>query len=579
KEENKEENNVNVQQEDKKEEEAPEVRKMGSLEMPNLQKKENELKEQVEALVKRQEEKQKEEEEKKKKEEEAKEKERKKKSEFLKNMADLSGTYSDHKESILKISGSIKTVYTDVGKELYKQWFGGEESGREKAEKDELGEMLEGVKLEDSKKVENVFDVVEKTFEKVDNVLAKPGEILNRLSAEDFGIVGTIYTYADMGVGYLSQAKEVLDKYLVDSPEMLETVDGVIKNYLGGFISAKGIGEWYEDKIYGNINKAVKFVVDDRIPDNVKNAIKNICDKVGESKDTLELISKYIDPAVGIAVAFKGIYDNAKNLRDLKKNKNEAVEKRTEDQKKIEDTAKKRNKRQNEQVKKQEELNNALLMAANDTTQYIQYRQIMGNVKDVVEKVGNIITTYDKKFTVVGLGVDTAVTILQKGIDCASFIMHCLNDATMLKEWFNGAGRDIAERMEKGKETYEKRSGVKVGPSLEEQLVEKEEEKEAEQLQMLEGQIRKDGKQNVKQYGRSEVKFTRRAMGFESNEELNCYMALNMVHAMLFSASDYNTLESNKMLAKVTMTVLGLEDSIGKTDSDTAMKIYAKLRE
>ena len=48
---------------------------------------------------------------------------------------------------------------------------------------------------------------------------------------------------------------------------------------------------------------------------------------------------------------------------------------------------------------------------------------------------------------------------------------------------------------------------------------------------------------------------------------------------MLFSASDYNVLEEPKIMARVTMTVLGLEDSIGKTDSETAMKIYTKLRQ
>ncbi len=48
---------------------------------------------------------------------------------------------------------------------------------------------------------------------------------------------------------------------------------------------------------------------------------------------------------------------------------------------------------------------------------------------------------------------------------------------------------------------------------------------------------------------------------------------------MLFSASNYNVLEEPKIIAKVTMTVLGLGDSIGKTDADTAMQIYSKLRE
>ena len=239
-----------------------------------------------------------------------------------------------------------------------------------------------------------------------------------------------------------------------------------------------------------------------------------------------------------------------------------------------------RNKEQEEQVHKHKALNVALLQAANETTQYEQYREIMGNVSEIAGKVGDILTTVDEKMSIVGLGIDTAVTVFQKAIDCASFIMHCINDKKMLKDWFNGAGRDIAERMESGKNIYAEKSSVKVGPALEEQIaVQDKKDEQKDMLPTLLENIRADKRGKVKVYDSGDVKFTRRAMGFESNEELNCYMALNMVHALLFSASDYNTLKEPQLLAKVTMTVLGFEDSIGKTDSETAMGIYNKLRQ
>ncbi len=507
--------------------------------------------------------------------------ERRKASEVVKNLSTIAGAYSDHKDQILKISGSLKTAYTDIGKEIYKDIFGGDESGREVAEEDKLAGKLKDVEIKDGeKKVTNAFDAVEKVFDTVDGILAKPGEILGRLSTDDFGIVGTVYKYAKMGSDYAFMGKEYLDKYLRDSPEMLESVDNMIKSYLGGFISTKSIGEWYTKNVDGNINKGIKFVVDDRIPKEVQDAIKSFAKSVSESKDLLKTISDYLEPAVGIAMAFKGIYDNVKNIGELSKAKNEGIEKHAEDAKKLEDTAKNRSAKQDKLVANQAELNIALSTAALDTTKHIQQREILDHIGDAVEGVGNILTTVDKKMSIVGLGVETAVTIFKKGLATASFIMQCLNDSSMLKEWFNGAGRGTAERMEAGRRAYEKMNTVEVAPMLAEQINGEEKKAEnGEALPTMQGQIRADGRQEAREYTGEDVTFTRRAMGFESNEELNCYMALNMVHSMLFSASDYNVLEEPKIMARVTMTVLGLEDSIGKTDSDTAMKIYTKLRQ
>ena len=70
----------------------------------------------------------------------------------------------------------------------------------------------------------------------------------------------------------------------------------------------------------------------------------------------------------------------------------------------------------------------------------------------------------------------------------------------------------------------------------------------------------------------------KRSMGFKDEEELMNFQGLKMVNALLFSASDYNPLEEPQILAKCTLMVLGLEDCIGKTDSDTAMKVFKTLK-
>ena len=70
----------------------------------------------------------------------------------------------------------------------------------------------------------------------------------------------------------------------------------------------------------------------------------------------------------------------------------------------------------------------------------------------------------------------------------------------------------------------------------------------------------------------------RTAQGFERNEELSDYLKLNMVYSLMFSSSVYNPMKASRILAECTMTVLGFEDLIGKTDSDTALKIFNGLK-
>lgn len=50
-----------------------------------------------------------------------------------------------------------------------------------------------------------------------------------------------------------------------------------------------------------------------------------------------------------------------------------------------------------------------------------------------------------------------------------------------------------------------------------------------------------------------------------------------MVNALLFSASKFNPLKEPKILAECTLTVLGLEKAVGKTDNETAMNVFNKL--
>ena len=52
-----------------------------------------------------------------------------------------------------------------------------------------------------------------------------------------------------------------------------------------------------------------------------------------------------------------------------------------------------------------------------------------------------------------------------------------------------------------------------------------------------------------------------------------------MVHSLMFSISKFNPLKASQILAECTMAVLGLDKEIGKTDSETAMKIFNELKQ
>ena len=77
----------------------------------------------------------------------------------------------------------------------------------------------------------------------------------------------------------------------------------------------------------------------------------------------------------------------------------------------------------------------------------------------------------------------------------------------------------------------------------------------------------------------SDITMIMNASGFERMEEFADYLRLNMVHSLLFSASKFNPLEEPKIIAKTALKILGLEDLINKTDSESAMKIFRKLQQ
>ena len=66
-------------------------------------------------------------------------------------------------------------------------------------------------------------------------------------AAADMKVTG--FKYVDLVLKYGKTAGasvDMLNQYLIESPDMLEKADTYIDKYMGGFLSTKKMGEWYE---------------------------------------------------------------------------------------------------------------------------------------------------------------------------------------------------------------------------------------------------------------------------------------------------------------------------------------------
>ena len=66
--------------------------------------------------------------------------------------------------------------------------------------------------------------------------------------------------------------------------------------------------------------------------------------------------------------------------------------------------------------------------------------------------------------------------------------------------------------------------------------------------------------------------------GFEEMEEFMNYTGFNIIHSVLFSASNFGkTMQSNNIVAKAVLIALGAEECIGQQGEEAAMKVYNAL--
>ena len=74
-----------------------------------------------------------------------------------------------------------------------------------------------------------------------------------------------------------------------------------------------------------------------------------------------------------------------------------------------------------------------------------------------------------------------------------------------------------------------------------------------------------------------DVEMLRQTKGFLDYTEMATFVGFNVVRSILFCAGKYNPLKETRKKAELIMTALGMKDSIGKEDTDTAIQLLNAL--
>jgi hypothetical protein len=446
--------------------------------------------------------------------EEEENKEKKKSFEFLKGLADMASAVTDQYDQLDKMKNDAANIYGEF-KEVLKE----EEEDKEKEEEKEK---------EDNKQdeLENSLKGVEGLPEKTDYV-----ELVNG--------------YAEKISGW----KESLDE-LAGDEEKLKKLDGYIQGYLTDKISATKLAGWYttgEEWVNDKRDAMRDFMNDDNISDGLKNKLNSVLDNLSNSAAFLDAAKGYFDAGIDLLGDFKNIVESAKNIMELEATRKEAAELKGEDDEKIDKAVKEKNLDKKEQKKlKEAQNNNVALMNANTTmNKSIQGRAIVNSVAELTKKGLNL------------AGIETG-EILEKAADLVNFFYKCVSDRKSLIEYYKTGAMGQVARILRGKsenETDLTNSGFKT--------------KGKTYTQDENGQYNLDF---------DDINMLMNASGFERMDEFADYLRLNMVHSLLFSASKFNPLKQPRLIATTALKILGMEDAINKTDSDTALKLFRKLQ-
>ncbi|MCR5251280.1 MAG: hypothetical protein K6E50_11800 [Lachnospiraceae bacterium] len=345
-------------------------------------------------------------------------------------------------------------------------------------------------------------------------------------------------------VGNLPGYREMLDQYLKDNPKYLKMADAYCEKIFRGKIGAEKLGEWYTagtDWVSETDEKLLKSM-----PKGMQESLDKLLNGLDNMGEILTIVSGYLTPAIGILGDFKNMWESYQNIKELKEKKEKAGEAAKQDDELIAGVDVDEKTRQ--LIEMARDNNYALLEANNSMVGSIEGRKI-------VDSVANVVNT--------GLelgGIEGVETVIKAAADFVKFIYKCMSDKKALLEYYEKGGAGDVERIMDGQKRMDERMQSWNGKSADTLDITRNDKNDYK--------ISSDGLDQL-QHG----------LGFERREEFADFLRLNMVNSLLFSASKYNPLQKPRLLATCALTILGLESEIGKTDAETAEKIFAKLKD
>ncbi|MEG1972556.1 MAG: hypothetical protein RR315_05290, partial [Oscillospiraceae bacterium] len=164
--------------------------------------------------------------------------------------------------------------------------------------------------------------------------------------------------------------------------------------------------------------------------------------------------------------------------------------------------------------------------------------------------VETVLSTITDLATMITGAPDVVGNAIQTGIKTARFITETFKEQATTDKYFdeNGSIEKEAARIRK---SFDKS---------------REELKNKGEMDAFE----KDGNY----YKASDKKLVQLARGFNSKTEYSGMVGLNLVRSLLFCASKFNPQKETRVQAIATLTALGLEGVIGKSDNASAQQVF-----
>ncbi len=232
--------------------------------------------------------------------------------------------------------------------------------------------------------------------------------------------------------------------------------------------------------------------------------------------------------AVGYGLDVKNIIEAGQNIKQLKKEVQEAKRFDEKDEQKMAEAAARQSSRQAAVSRSAKWRNEVLLGDAVKKAGQRQTDQIIDSMSSIFSRaLGSIVET----------GGDTLGTVVTETGKIINLIRNYQNDKASVRAYFESMGE--LQRLRR----------------------EMESEKEMEKL-----------------YHESDpLELIRQARGYEDYTEMASFVGLNVTRSLLFCASAYNRQEVLRIAARETLKKLGMEDVIGKWDNDSAERVYEAI--